>query len=158
MLAYTSNKGPDTGTLATEFCLPDHSNVFRTIDELMGSEGVLLGFIGDIWQPTSVRRILWLQRHAPKLANLGMPTALLARDHPHTLSGFYRSSPLPVEFPLLADPEGTVHLQFHMALSPGLLLIDRHHIIREKWMMSDDHVWPRLAELVQTINDYQATA
>lgn len=138
-------------TPAPAFCLPDHQKQPHTLKSLAGRSGLLLGFIGDVWRPTSVRRILWLKRHAQKFAALGTPVALLVCDQPHTLFGFQMSSELPVPFPVLADPDGSVHTQYAMHCQPGLALIDRGLIVREAWLVNEDRVWPKMTELVQSI-------
>ena len=118
---------------------------------LVTGRGVLLGFIGDIWLPTSVRRIFWLQRHATKFTLKGAPVALLVRDQPHTLYGFRMSNPLPVPFPLLADTDGEVHRLFNMERNPGLVLLDRNLKIQAKWLMPDERVWPVMSELIKAV-------
>lgn len=154
----TLELGPVLNTTAPEFTLSDHTQQPHILSDLMGQNGLLLGFIGDIWQPASVRRILWLQRHVHKFSLMGTPVALMVRDYAHTLYGFQMSSPLPVPFPLLADVDGGVHELYRMARHPGLLLIDYKGIIRAKWLMPDDNVWPRVPELVQAVQQLQATA
>ena len=154
----TMELGPILHTTAPTFSLGDHSGKTYTLDNLMGANGLLLGFVGDIWQPTSIRRILWLQRHVSKFALMGTPVALLVRDHANTLYGFQVSSPLPVPFPLLADEDGRVHLDYHMDRYPGLLLLDYKKSINAKWLMPDDRVWPRMNELVKSIQHLQAYA
>jgi peroxiredoxin len=156
MLYETAELGPFVNTRAPDFALLDHKRQLYMLDDLMGESGVILGFIGDIWQPASVRRILWLQRHVNKFAVMGTPIALLVRDYPHTLNGFHSSSPLPVPFPLLADSDGQVHRTYTMDRNPGMLLIDRRHVLRKKWLMPNDRVWPRMQELVQAIQVVQA--
>jgi peroxiredoxin len=154
----TFELGPHLNMTAQDFLLPDYNQQRHSLEGLMGGNGVLLGFIGDIWRPTSVRRILWLQRHVSKFALLGTPIALLVRDQPHTLFGFQMSSPLPVPFPLLADTDGSVHRAYSMETMPGLLLIDHRCVIRHKWLMTDDEIWPKMAELVETAQTLQAFA
>lgn len=148
---YTEELGPLAYTLGENFSLSNHKDQSYTLDDLMGTNGVLLSFIGDIWHPTSVRRILWLQRHVGKFALMGTPVAVLVRDLTETLYGFEMSSPLPVPFPLLADEKGDVHRQYRMDRHPGLLLIDNQQMIREKWLMPPDRVWPSMKDLVNAI-------
>ena len=158
MIAYeTAELGPMIGSQIANFTLPDHNNEPQAVAELVGGTGLLLGFIGDIWQPTSVRRILWLQRHLHKFALMGTPVALLVRDEPHTLYGFHSSSPLPVPFPLLADRDGSVHLEYAMDRHPGLLLLGTDLTVHEKWLVPDDRVWPKLNELMDAVQHIQAS-
>ncbi len=148
---HTEELGPINLTTCTNFSLKNHKSVAYTLDDLMGANGVLLGFIGDIWNPTSVRRILWLQHHVGKFALMGTPVAVLVRDLSETLYGFEISSPLPVPFPLLADEAGDVHQMYRMNRHPGLLLIDRNYTLREKWLMPPDRVWPNMKELIGAV-------
>ncbi len=152
MLLETLELGPRIDTIAPDFTLKDHENRPRALTSLLGKKGLLLGFIGDIWMPTSVRRIFWLQRHAPRFALAGAPVVLLVRDDPHTLYGFRMSSPLPVPFPLLADNDGEIHQRYNMAHHPGLVLLDKNPLIQAKWLMPDERVWPKMQELLNEIN------
>ncbi len=157
MMSYdTFELGPQLNTPAPDFKLPDHNQKPQTLADVLGEQGMLLGFIGDIWQPASVRRILWLQRHVAKLALMGAPVALMVRDHPHTLYGFRVSSPLPVPFPLLADVDGAVHVQYRMDRYPGLILLDHKPLIRQKWLMPEDNIWPKMQEIVEAVQALQA--
>ncbi|HEX2622066.1 MAG TPA: redoxin domain-containing protein [Phototrophicaceae bacterium] len=148
-------QGPVINKQAHDFRLSDHSRQVYGLTELIGTHGLLLGFIGDIWQPTSVRRILWLQRHVGKFALMGTPIALLVRDHVQTLHGFHTSSPLPVPFPLLADADGYVHRTYQMEYQAGLVLLDKQRIVRQKWSMTPDFVWPRLNDLLAAVQMLQ---
>lgn len=147
----TFELGPTVGMTVRDFVLPDSTSAIRRLDELMGSTGILLSFVGDIWHSTSVRRILWLQHHMHKFALMGTPVALLVRDHASTLHGFQMSSPLPIPFPMLADEDGSVHAAYQMDRHPGLLLIDRQNVLRSKWLMPTERVWPRINEIVLAI-------
>jgi peroxiredoxin len=154
----TLELGPLINYSIPRFILSDDEGHQRNLDDLMGPGGLFLGFIGDMWQPTSVRRILWLQRHIPRLTSLGTPVALFVRDHFQTLRGFRMCSPLPVPFPLLADTDGVVHRDYGLDRYPGLLLIDRQGILRHKWLMPDDRVWPNVNELAQAAQSLAAFA
>lgn len=147
----TYELGPTLNIPAPDFMLKDHNHRPQQIRSMVGSKGILLGFIGDIWLPTSVRRIFWLQRHAGKFALSGSPVALLVRDNSHTLYGFRMSSPLPVPFPLLADTDGEIHRSYNMERHPGLVLLDRQLNVCAKWLMPDERVWPKMQELLAAI-------
>ncbi len=150
--------GPLLNTSVPNFHLPDHRKVGYSLEDLMGSAGLVLGFINDIWQPASVRRILWLQNHVNRFSMMGTPVALLVRDQSHTLYGFQMSSPMPVPFPVLADSDGCAHTKYNMDHQPGLLLIDRHFVLRQKWLMNDERVWPKMQDLVHAAQALQVLA
>src|SRR5512134_850464 len=84
--------GPRLNLGAPSFSVRDHTEQPQHLNDLMGEKGLVLGFIGDIWHEASVRRMLWLQRHAHQLLRTGCNMALLICDQPHMLYGFYVSS------------------------------------------------------------------
>jgi peroxiredoxin len=140
--------GPRLDVPAPAFTARDHDRQLHSLDDLMGAQGLLLGFVGDIWMPASVRRILWLQRHAASFLRADVNLALVICDQPHTLQGFRLSSPLPLEFPLLADTDHAVHQLFNMDDLCGLVLLDASRMIRQKWIVPDERVWPSVNELL----------
>jgi len=143
--------GPFLNMPAPGFTIRDHQHHSQTLGDVMGKHGLLLGFIGDVWQPASVRRILWLQRHAGAFMRSGVNLALLICDQPHMLYGFRVSSPIPLEFPLLADVNHEVHKLYNMDLLSGLVLIDSDRMVRAKWLVPDERVWPQIGELLDAV-------
>jgi peroxiredoxin len=131
--------------------LPDHSRAARSLGDLAGEQGLILGFTGDIWRPASVRRILWLQRHAHLIQRTGFNLALLIRDEPHMVYGFYASSPTPPGFPMLADVDGAVHQRFGLEGAAGMVVLDRALTVQESWLVTADRVWPRLQEILDVL-------
>jgi peroxiredoxin len=136
---------------APDFALYDHKGHVVEYSSLMGERGLILGFTGDIWEPASVRRILWLQRHQQQFQKQGVNLGLLVCDKPYKLNGFSMSSLVPLEFPLLSDADRNVHAQYNMEPFAGLILIDHQWSIREKWIMPDERVWPKIGDLLSTI-------
>lgn len=134
-----------------EFNLTDSANKPFDLKAVMGAKGVLLGFLGDIWRPVSVHRILGMQRSAKKFAALGWQTALIVRDQPQTLRNFHASSPLPIPFPLLADAEGKAHNAYAVE-RPCLLLIDHDGILRHRWQMPPDIVLPETDAILDAMH------
>jgi peroxiredoxin len=144
----TLELGPLLNIAAPDFSVRDYTHQKVSLDDVMGERGLLLGFIGDIWMPASVRRILWLQRHAGVFMRSGVNLAMLICDQPHTLYGFRVSSPLPLEFPLLADVDHATHRLYNMDDLCGLILLDSSRTIRHKWLVPDERVWPNVNELL----------
>jgi peroxiredoxin len=143
--------GPALRQVAPDFSLRNHANYNEQLADLVGERGILLAFIGNVWNAANVRRIIWLQRHAHHLMQPGITLALISRDQPHTLYGYSISSATPLEFPLLSDIDGSVHRQFNMENSPGMVLLDHNRIVSRKWLMPDDRVWPRIQELQEIL-------
>ncbi len=143
--------GPDLDQEAPNFTIPNHAQEPQTMSDLIGRNGLIIGFIGDIWQSASIRRIIWLQRHASNFIRTGHNVALLISDQPHMLYGFYVSSPTPPEFPLLADVDGSVHRLFNMTHYPGMVLVDKARVVRHKWLMPDERVWPTIQDITEVL-------
>jgi peroxiredoxin len=152
-MLQTFELGPRLGLVAPDFSARDHSQTVRSLDEMMGKNGLLLGFIGDIWQSASIRRIIWLQRHAHSILTTDANAALLICDQPHMLYGFYVSSPTPPAFPMMSDMDRKVHRLFNMGPYPGMVLLDRNRIVRHKWLMPDERVWPKIQEIVEVLEN-----
>ncbi|MEO1646346.1 MAG: hypothetical protein AAFR67_14230, partial [Chloroflexota bacterium] len=93
-----------TAPPANNFILHNHDNMAHELDMMMGENGILLGFTGDVWNVSCVRYVLWLQRQAFKLSTKGVSSALIVPNRPYELNGFFMSIPREIPFPLLADP------------------------------------------------------
>lgn len=143
--------GVGLNEVAPEFTIADHDNRVFHRDNLMGENGLLMGFIGDIWNPANIQRILWLQRHTPSIMRQGYKVALIVRDQPQLLYGFYVSTAKPLQFPLLSDLGGDIHEVFNMGRTPGMVMLDDAFVIRHKWLMPDDRIWPRIHDIVELL-------
>ncbi|MBZ0292101.1 MAG: peroxiredoxin family protein [Anaerolineae bacterium] len=151
-MVKTMELGPRLNTVAPDFKLYNHESVQNSLSELMGTDGLLLGFTGDIWQPASVRRILWFQRHVGNFNRYGVNIGLLICDKPYVLYGYHLSTATPLGFPLLADEDRSVHLRYNMTQHAGLVLINHEGYICDKWLVPDERVWPRTQEIIASFD------
>lgn len=119
-----------------EFVLNNHENISHSLSMLMGENGILLGFTGDVWDLNCVRYALWMQRQSFKLAANGINTALIIPNHPYELNGFFMSIPRGLNVELLADPKFQTYGEFDMAM-PGFVLLNRDGDIVNKWYITD---------------------
>lgn len=126
----------DTTPSITSFTLNDHNNRSHELNFMMGEQGILLGFTGDVWDVSCVRYVLWLQRQAFKLATYGVHSALVAPNRPYELNGFFMSIPREIQFPLLADPRREVYDQLGMD-NPGFVLLGRDREVLGRWQVKD---------------------
>jgi peroxiredoxin len=147
----TMELGPHLNVPAPDFGVLSHTNHVMSLESLMGERGLGLGFSGDIWEPASVRRILWFQRYFPQFARLKVNLGLLLCNQPHQLYGYSMSSVTRLEFPLLADVNREVHALYNMERYAGLVVVDATGIIRDKWLMPDERVWPKAPELMAVL-------
>jgi peroxiredoxin len=133
--------------MTPDFKVQDHASKTQTLTNMMGENGVILGFIGEIWNPVNIQRIIWLQKHAHSIHRSGYKLALVTRDQPQMLYGYYVSCLTPPPFPLLTDVAGDVHSLFDMAGRSGMVVLDRMRVARHKWEMPADRIWPRLTDI-----------
>jgi peroxiredoxin len=140
--------GLDTGTPAPDFKVYDHANKAHRLANLMGENGLLMGFASDIWDLGCVRHVLWLQRQTYKLSLAGINSAILMPNQPYELTGFYMSIPRKIGFPLLADPDGTAFEAYEIEY-PGFMFINGDGIVERKWFLRGDAT-PRLQDILQT--------
>lgn len=136
---------------APEFSVRDHAGKTQTLSNMMGTNGLVLGFLGEIWSPINIQRIIWLQKHAHSIHRAGYKLALVTRDQPHVLYGYYVSSLTPPPFPLLADESGEVHTQFEMFGRAGMIALDRAKLARHKWEVPADRIWPRINDITSIL-------
>lgn len=129
------------------FQLQNYQQQAFKLGDLMGSEGLLLGFPGSIWDLASIRRLLWFQREDYKLLLADINAAFIVPNESTDLNNFHLSMPYPVRFPLLADPDETVHRAYNI-YHPTLILIDAHYRLRKQWLITADGL-PRTSEIVQ---------
>jgi peroxiredoxin len=139
---------------APDFALADHDEMARPFASLMGSTGLILGFVGDVWMPNNAQLLRWLQRLALPLRREGIDTALVASNASHILRSFYASSPVPPLFPLLADADRRVHRLYGMERLEGLFLIDSMRRIHARWLLSSDKA-PRPKQFLRAVRSFQ---
>ncbi len=130
-----------------EFNVRDHAGKYQSLSAMMGMKGLVIGFLGDIWNPINIQRIIWLQKHAHSIHRSGYKLALVTRDQPQVLYGYYVSSLQAPPFPLLADETGEVHALFEMVGRAGMVVLDRTKVARQKWEVPTDRIWPRLNDI-----------
>lgn len=147
----TMELGPQLHIPAPDFAVLSHTNTLVSLENLLGERGLVLGFTGNIWEPASVRRILWFQRYYPQFARLNVSLALLLCNQPHQLYGYSMSSVVPLDFPLLADIHREVHMLYNMGRYAGLVVVDAAGMIRDKWLMPDERIWPKAPELMAVL-------
>ncbi len=148
MAFETVEMGPKLYSQAPNFSIKDAEGNRVQLADLIGERGVLLAFVRNIWEPASIRRILYMQRHLQKFQSKGYNIALVIQDRQYSLWTFYMSSPMTVTVPLLADEDGAIHQSFNMEHA-GLLLLDADANIRSKWLMPDERVWPKARDLLE---------
>lgn len=133
--------------IAADFTLHDHSYQGHRLSQYIGQSGLLLGFPGDVYQLGSIRRLLWLQRQANKLSLAGINAMFVVPNEPTDLHAYHLSTPSPLNFMLLADPQRKAH-DLYQADQPMMVLLDAERVIRRQWLLNDSGL-PYTAEIVR---------
>lgn len=119
----------------------------RTLADVMGAAGLFVGFGEDIWSVASVRRVLWLQRHAYQILPANINVAMVFRSDPNQLYGFQMSIPRPISFPMLADTEGTFFATYAIDDKGGFLMLLPDGTVTRTWR--NPSVMPRVSDIVR---------
>ncbi|WP_430430899.1 peroxiredoxin family protein [Oceanicaulis sp.] len=99
-----SRFGPSVGQAAPALNVMDASGAPRTLDSLMGEEGVVIYFNRSLdWCPICLRQTLELEPHAEAFADAGWPVTVLTYDDADTLGQVAERRGLSLT--LLADPD-----------------------------------------------------
>lgn len=119
------------------FTLFDEKHKKWTLEELMGSSGLLMVFVRGTWCAQCVQTLYNLARQAPGFARMRVNTAVIAIDSEHSLNSFKQTASLPLDFPLLADEDQTVRQHYGVNMSEVYLLIDREGTLRTIFLDPD---------------------
>ncbi|MCA9913467.1 MAG: hypothetical protein KC496_08955 [Anaerolineae bacterium] len=142
---YTSAPGHAQRPIQ-DFRLHNHENAPQRLQHLMGERGALLVLTSDIWDLSSVRYVLWLQRSCYKLALNGIQSAVIVPAQPYEINGFYMSIPRAIPFPLLADPDREVYDFF--GGKEGFVLVSPSREVRKQWTPTDGSA-PRIRDILR---------
>jgi peroxiredoxin len=147
-ILQNDTQGPQEYAVALDFTLYDHKYHAHRLYQYIGRQGLLLGFPGNVYELGSIRRLLWLQRQARKLALAGINAIFVVPNEATDLHAYHLSTPDPVPFLLLADPKREVYEQYR-ADHPTMLLLDHEHCIRRQWLLKDATL-PHTGEIVRS--------
>ncbi|WP_439635893.1 peroxiredoxin family protein [Oceanicaulis sp.] len=99
-----SRFGPEVGQVAPALDVTDAAGAPRTLESLMGEQGMVVYFNRSLdWCPICLRQTLELEPHAEAFADAGWPVAVLTYDAAETLGQVAERRGLSMA--LLSDPE-----------------------------------------------------
>ncbi|MBL4537553.1 MAG: peroxiredoxin family protein [Oceanicaulis sp.] len=141
-----SRFGPVVGQAAPELTVTEAGGAPRTLDSLMGEEGVVLYFNRSLdWCPICLRQTLELEPYAAAFAEAGWPVAVLTYDDADTLgqiaerrdlsltllsdAGSRTIDAFGVRDPIYSDPD---HLAYGVPY-PITFVIDREGVVVAKF-------------------------
>lgn len=136
-------------TQAPNFRLLNHENVAHNMPQVMGENGLLMVFAGNVWDLGCIRTVLWLQRQMYKLSLHGINAVVIAPNHTYDLSGFFMSIPRNIPFPMLADPDSKVYAEYGVE-SSGYIMLDSNHHVRNVWKLNAGVV-PHIKDILNTV-------
>ncbi|GAB1421058.1 hypothetical protein MASR2M15_11920 [Anaerolineales bacterium] len=135
---------------APSLSLIDANHNMRSIKTLMGRNGLLLGFAKDMWDLSTIRRILWLQKQSQRLDMYEVTCAIVLPNTPFILNSFALTIPGLLSFSLLADPDGEIFEQYNMQDS-GFVFIDSQETIRKEWILLPGQAEPAYQSILKVI-------
>jgi len=149
----TQEYGLPIGESLPRFSAKDDENKLHQLDDLMGENGLVLAFVYGTWCATCVEALHALTRYAPQLKKEGVNVAAVLIDDPADLHNFKASSPRPVQFPLLADKDESIHNIYKADSSKVYMVIDRDYVLRHKFIDFDGTRKPNLPTLLGAIKE-----
>jgi len=142
------------GHTVPTFQLPDETGQVRQLDDLHGENGLLLVFVRGTWCPQCVQTLYYVGRYANAITELGVNIAVVAIDEAENLNTFKISAPVPINFPLLADPDQTIHILYEIAVKETYFLLDRGNRVQEHFFDPDGHGRPSPRILTDSIRTH----
>lgn len=117
------------------------------IAQMMGEKGLFVAFAEDIWSLASVRRVLWLQRHAYQLTNADLSLAVIVKNDAQQLHGFQMSIPRPITFPILNDAQGRLFEAYGVENDKGAFIkLGKDGAIARAW--KNPNALPRITDIL----------
>ncbi len=150
-------KMPKVGDIAPDFILPDDANNLLRLSELCKECVVMLLFYpADFGMICSIQMGELRDMHEEFLA-AGVTVLPLGTNSVRSHAAWKESMRLP--FPLLADEDGKVTGEWHMACDNddllrnracrGAFIIDRHLTVRYRWIPPTPHQGPDVPSLLR---------
>lgn len=146
--------GPLVGNPLPHFETQDEEGKLRTPQNLMGKNGLLLVFVYGTWCAPCVQTIYSVGRTAQAYLNEGVNVAIVAVDDAPTLKNFKLTSPTPINYPLLADPEEELHKLYDSAIAKTYLIVDPEGIVRAKFVNADGKSKPSHQALMGAVEEH----
>lgn len=142
------------GQVVPGFQLEDENGVIRSLDGLYGEHGLLLVFVRGTWCTQCVATMYFLARYAKNITQLGVNIAIVAIDNVGALKAFKISASLPMNFPLLADEDETVHKDFDITIREKYLLLNNAGVVKEVFTDPDGYHRPSSPALVEAVKTH----
>ncbi|PJF30102.1 MAG: hypothetical protein CUN52_05030 [Phototrophicales bacterium] len=149
----TQEYGLPIGMIIPAFTAPDDEEKIHHLHNLMGENGLILSFVYGTWCATCVQALHALARYAPQVKKEGFNMAAVLIDDPRDIHTFKISSPIPIQFPLLADKDEQIHQLYQADSSKVYMVIDQNFVLRHKFIDFDGTQKPTLPMLLAAARD-----
>lgn len=149
----TQDYGLPIGAVLPDFSAYDDKNTLHSLQNLMGENGLLLSFVYGTWCATCVQTLHALGRYAPQLQREGIAMAVVLIDEPADIRTFKLSSPVPLNFPVLADKDETIHNLYKADSSKVYMVVDRNFTLHQKFIDFDGTQKPSLSVLLTAFKE-----
>jgi peroxiredoxin len=149
--------GLEIGQVVPDFSLPDYQANSVTLNDVLKHHGVLLTFIHGMWCPACIQTLYRLAQYADIYQAEGFGVAVIAHEQSGHLNVFKRSARPSVNYPLLADNEGTVRKRYHLTQIGAFFVIDQNKVVREKFLDVAHQGWPGHSRILTVMKRLRAT-
>jgi peroxiredoxin len=148
------------GSPLPDFTLADSQGQPVSMADLGKPNGIVVAFIHATWCPYCLRQLRRLNTLAPKLAERNIGMACISADSPDILFAYEKSSDPPLQYPLLADSEPSLALEFgifdadpdHESPFPAVFFAGPDNKIAYADVSSDPDCYPNMEQLITTID------
>jgi peroxiredoxin len=120
---------------------------------LLGASSTLLSFMHGTWCPECVNQLRSLQRHQQAIAATGTRIVVIMADAPAHVAAFQLAAQSPLNYAVVADPDGAMHRQIGASDGTAMIAVDARSIIRYCAIWHDHRNHPGYQAILQTLQD-----
>lgn len=150
------------GEILPNFCLTAHDGLPSTVDDEMGSQGLVLFVLRGTWCPFCVHQIVATRARYPHFQRRGINVAFIIPEEKYKVDSFRMTVSRPLPFGLHADEASIQADQLAGKLLPGtsrhigIYLLNRQREIKWQFVGNDDN-YPAHRVVIAAIDDTLGT-
>lgn len=156
----STQKPRTTGVEDIQISDPDGKQ--KTLKELSGDAGLVLGFLHGTYCPACLQRLNRANHYAQELGQRGVKMAWVLQDKPTSIQAYRLAAQPSPRYELLADSEPSVARRFSTNPSqsdaPRLIYLDGKQAVRFRDIAADPHAPLHMDELLGAIDSAQKTS
>lgn len=147
-----------TNPIETNRPLPDlwvrtADGAHTTVSMYLGKQGTLLNFIHGTWCAACVDQLYSLRRHKNEILATGAQIVVIMADAPEQVAAFQLAAQPPLDYTVVADPDGAAHQQAEVGDGTAIVIVDAQSIVRYFAIWHDHRNRPSYQAVLQTLQD-----